>query len=116
MGRGQASGAREPLMDRGRPLAGDPSRANRRFNTPVATPSRTVPRVDAAVTIVYLNGSTRGIVQQVDTDLRGLQVLTEEGEMLRFELSRVTGHFMSGGQAGPRLLFETGSESSDGSG
>jgi hypothetical protein len=71
----------------------------------VAAPSRTVPRVDQRVTIVYLGGRTAGIVQHVDADLRGVEVLTEDGETLRFELSRATGHFMSGGQSGLRLLL-----------
>jgi hypothetical protein len=44
-------------------------------------------------------------VEHVDADLRGVEVLTEDGETLRFELSRATGHFMSGGQSGPRLLL-----------
>jgi hypothetical protein len=66
---------------------------------------RVVPRVGDQVVVVFLAASVRGVVERVDEDLRGLEVLTEEGEELRFELSRATGSFVSGGQTGPRLYF-----------
>jgi hypothetical protein len=67
--------------------------------------ARVVPRVGGRVVVVFLAASVRGVVERVDDDLRGLQVLTEEGEEMRFELSRATGSFVSGGQTGPRLYF-----------
>jgi hypothetical protein len=79
----------------------------------MATPSRIIPRLEAPVTIVYLDGRAEGVVQHVEADLRGLRVLTEEGETLHFELSRVTGHFMSGGQSGARLIFREPRDEAD---
>jgi hypothetical protein len=72
----------------------------------MAARARGVPRVGAPVTVVFLAAKVRGTVHQVDPDLHGLDVVTDDGDTVRFELSRLTGRFMSEGQSGPRLFFE----------
>jgi len=72
----------------------------------MAARARGIPRIGAPVTVVFLAAKVSGTVQHVDPDLHGLHVVTDEGETLRFELSPLTGRFMSEGQAGPRLFFE----------
>jgi hypothetical protein len=67
--------------------------------------ARGIPHVGDPVVVVFLAASVRGVVEEVDGDLRGLEVRTEEDETLRFELSRVSGSFRSGGQTGARLYF-----------
>jgi hypothetical protein len=69
--------------------------------------ARAVPSVGESVVIIFLASRIGGIVERVDADLRGLEVVTDEGEVLRFALSRVTGRFLSDGQQwGARLFFE----------
>jgi hypothetical protein len=69
--------------------------------------ARGIPRIGASVTVVFLDGRTRGIVERAEADLRGVEVRTEDGELLTFRLSRATGRFTSEGrQSGARLLFE----------
>jgi hypothetical protein len=46
-----------------------------------------------------------GTVAAVDEDLRGLEVLTAENEVIRFVLQATTGRFHSDGQTGARLYF-----------
>lgn len=66
---------------------------------------RMKPRVGQSVTVVFFAAHTDGTVVAVDPDLRGLEVATEDGEVLRFVLQRATGRFQSGGQTGARLYF-----------
>lgn len=42
----------------------------------------------------------------VDEDLRGLDVVTDEGETLRFKLSRATGRFVAADHSGAQLYFD----------
>ncbi len=67
---------------------------------------RALPRVGAPVVVFFLAARVRGEVVAVDPDLRGLEVLTEEGETMRFKLQRTTGRFQSVGADGARLYFD----------
>jgi hypothetical protein len=67
---------------------------------------RALPRVGVSVVVFFLAGRVHGEVVAVDPDLRGLEVLTDEGEAIRFVLQRTTGKFQSEGQTGARLFFE----------
>lgn len=67
---------------------------------------RALPRVDAPVTVFFLAARVPGEVVSIDADQRGLEVLTDEGETIRFELQRTTGTFQSDGQTGARLFFD----------
>ncbi len=68
--------------------------------------ARVIPRVGQTVMISFLAVKVHGIVERVDPDQLGLEVVTEEGEAIRFQLSRITGRFMSEAQTGARLYFE----------
>ncbi len=68
--------------------------------------SRALPRVGVAVVVFFLAARVRGEVVAVDSDLRGLEVLTDEGDTIRFVLQLTTGKFQSDGQCGARLFFE----------
>ncbi len=67
---------------------------------------RALPRVGVSVVVFFLAARVRGEVVAVDGDLRGLEVLTNEGETIRFVLQRTTGKFQSEGQTGARLFFD----------
>jgi hypothetical protein len=67
---------------------------------------RALPRVGASVVVVFLAARVQGEVVAVDPDLRGLEVLTEEGELIRFKLRRTTGRFQSEGSSGAPLFFD----------
>lgn len=67
---------------------------------------RALPRVGASVTVFFLAARVCGEVVVVDPDQRGLEVLTDEGEAIRFTLQRTTGMFQSDGQTGARLFFD----------
>jgi hypothetical protein len=56
--------------------------------------------------VVFLSARLPGEVVAVDPDLRGLEVLTEEGEKIRFKLQGATGRFQSEGSGGARLFFD----------
>ncbi len=65
-----------------------------------------MPEVGGPVTIDYLGSMARGVVRSVDPDARRLEVDTEDGATLSFELNRATATFTAGGsQTGPRLSF-----------
>jgi len=66
---------------------------------------RALPRVGARVVVFFLAARVKGEVVGVDPDLRALEVLTEEGETMRFTLQRTTGRFQSVGTDGARLYF-----------
>lgn len=66
-----------------------------------------MPQVGGSVLIDYLGSTVRGVVRSVDERARRLEVATEEGQTLTFELNRATATFTAGGnQTGPRLSFE----------
>jgi hypothetical protein len=66
-----------------------------------------MPEVGGSVVIDYLGSTARGVVHSVDVDARRLEVTTEDGQTLSFELNRATATFTAGGsQTGPRLIFE----------
>jgi hypothetical protein len=67
---------------------------------------RALPSVGASVAVFFLAARVHGEVVAVDDDLRGLDVLTDEGETIRFVLQRTTGKFHSEGQVGARLFFD----------
>ncbi len=67
---------------------------------------RALPRVGASVVVFFLEARVHGEVVAVDGDLCGLEVLTDEGDTIRFVLQRTTGKFQSKGQTGARLFFE----------
>jgi hypothetical protein len=67
--------------------------------------SRAQPHIGQSVTVLFLAERIRGTVTDVDSDQRGLQVLTDEDEQLRFVLQPTTGRFQSDGQTGARLYF-----------
>ncbi len=70
--------------------------------------TRMQPHVGQSVTVVFLAARVAGTVAAVDADHRGLEVVTEEGETIRFTLQRVSGRFQADGQDGPRLYFDHG--------
>src|SRR5579875_936696 len=55
------------------------------------------------VEVVFLGHRAGGTVHAVDPDGRGLEVATDDGELLRFELRRATASFE--GAEGARLYF-----------
>ncbi len=66
-----------------------------------------MPHVGGSVRVNFLGTTVRGMVRRVDHAARALEVVTEEGETLRFALNRATATFMvEGSQTGPRLTFE----------
>lgn len=67
--------------------------------------TRTLPHVGQSVTVVFLAARVAGTVAAVDADQRGIEVVTEEGERIRFTLQRASGRFQAEGQDGPRLYF-----------
>jgi hypothetical protein len=75
-------------------------------------PLRAMPRVGAPVLIDYLGSTVPGTVGHVAGEGRRLEVVTEDGATLTFELNRATATFTAGGsQAGARLRFvASGSE------
>jgi hypothetical protein len=70
-------------------------------------PSRALPRVGQSVTVHFLAEQVPGTIAAVDLDLRGLEVLTVENELIRFELQPTTGRFQTDGQIGARLSFDS---------
>jgi hypothetical protein len=73
------------------------------------TPRRRAPIVGARVTVAFLARRVGGAIEQVDSDGRGLLVVTDDGETLRFVLSQATGSFVEEGPTGgAKLAFEDG--------
>ena len=68
--------------------------------------ARAIPRVGCRVIVAFLATRASGSIESVDADLRGLEVLTDDGEQLRFELSAATGIFMATDHSRARLFFE----------
>jgi hypothetical protein len=69
-------------------------------------PLRAMPQPGGPVLIDYLGTTVRGTVKEVADDGRRLEVVTEEGATLIFELNRATAIFTAGGgQTAPRLRF-----------
>jgi hypothetical protein len=58
------------------------------------------------VLIDYLGSTVHGTVKEVADDGRRLEVLSEDGATLTFQLNRATAMFTAGGgQTAPRLRF-----------
>jgi hypothetical protein len=68
--------------------------------------ARAIPRVGRRVIVAFLATRAAGSIERVDADLRGLEVLTDDGERLRFELSGATGIFMATDHSRARLFFD----------
>ncbi len=67
-------------------------------------PSRPLPRPGARARIVHFGGFEYARVVAVSEEGRLLEVLSEGGQRLRFELSRASARFVAAGAAhGPRL-------------
>jgi hypothetical protein len=65
-----------------------------------------MPEVGGSVLIDYLGTTLQGTVKAVAEEGRRLEVVTEEGATLIFELNRATATFTAGGgQTAPRLRF-----------
>jgi hypothetical protein len=65
-----------------------------------------MPEVGGSVLIDYLGTTLHGTVKAVAEEGRRLEVVTEEGATLIFELNRATATFTAGGgQTAPRLRF-----------
>jgi hypothetical protein len=69
-------------------------------------PLRALPEVGGSVLIDYLGTTVHGTVKEVADEGRRLEVVTEDGATLTFELNRATAMFTAGGgQTAPRLRF-----------
>ncbi|HEY1566162.1 MAG TPA: hypothetical protein VGF68_04070 [Solirubrobacteraceae bacterium] len=69
-------------------------------------PLRAMPQVGRPVLIDYLGSTVHGTVKEVAEGGRRIEVVTEEGASLSFELNRATAMFTAGGgQTAPRLRF-----------
>jgi hypothetical protein len=67
---------------------------------------RSMPYVGGRVWISFLGAAVGGTVRSVSADGRRLEVVTEDGETLRFALNRATATFTAEGeQTGARLTF-----------
>jgi hypothetical protein len=65
-----------------------------------------MPEAGRPVLIEYLGSTVRGTVKEVAAEGRRLEVVTEDGATLTFELNRATAMFTAGGgQTAPRLRF-----------
>jgi hypothetical protein len=65
-----------------------------------------MPEAGRPVLIEYLGSTIRGTVKEVAAEGRRLEVVTEDGATLTFELNRATAVFTAGGgQTAPRLRF-----------
>lgn len=72
----------------------------------MSVPLRGMPQPGGLVLIDYLGSTVHGVVKEVADDGRRLEVVTEEGATLTFELNRATAMFTAGGrQTAPRLRF-----------
>jgi hypothetical protein len=69
-------------------------------------PLRAMPEIGRLVLIDYLGATVAGTVAHVDADGRRVQVETDDGATLTFELNRATATFtVDGSQTGARLRF-----------
>jgi hypothetical protein len=67
-----------------------------------------MPQVGASVLVDYLGATVPGTVKEVMDEGRRLEVVTDDGATLTFELNRATAMFTAGGgQTAPRLRFVT---------
>lgn len=67
---------------------------------------RAMPYVGRRVLVVYLGAVVEGVVHELEDSGRRLQVITDEGEQLAFELDPATAGFTTpGGQSRTRLHF-----------
>ncbi len=71
------------------------------------SPLRRLPSVGERVRILYLGAQGRGAVERVSDDLHELDVVSEEGRLVRFRLNQATARFVAvGPDTGARLIFE----------
>ncbi len=68
--------------------------------------ARAIPIVGGRVTVAFLGTKAHGAITAVDPDQRGLTVVTDDGDQIRFELSAATGRFAAVGTSRARLFFE----------
>ena len=65
-----------------------------------------MPRVGTRVTIRFLDARISGSIERVSEDHHHVDVLTDDGEIVTFELNRATARWIAvGAHAGARLLF-----------
>jgi hypothetical protein len=71
-------------------------------------PPRRAPFVGAPVTVILLARRVPGTVEEIHDGGRRLTVLTEDGDLMTFTLSRGRAHFVAegSGSTGARLTFE----------
>jgi hypothetical protein len=71
-------------------------------------PPRRAPFVGAPVTVILLARRVPGIVEEVHDEGRRLVVLTDDGAVMSFTLSRGRAHFVEegSGSTGARLTFD----------
>jgi hypothetical protein len=67
---------------------------------------RALPRTGGRVAVIFLAHRVGGVVVSVDENLRGLDVVTDEGETVRFKLSQATGRFVAPGHSDAQLYFD----------
>jgi hypothetical protein len=66
-----------------------------------------MPCVGQSVTVAYLATRVGGVIERFDESRRQLVVVTDEGEAIRFDLSRATGRFYAEGDpTSARLSFD----------
>ena len=71
-------------------------------------PLRAMPELGGSVLIDYLGSTVHGTVKHVGDHGRCVEVVTEDGATITFELNRATALFTAGGgQTAPRLRFVT---------
>jgi hypothetical protein len=70
-------------------------------------PRRRAPIVGARVTVAFLARRVGGTIEEIDADGRALLVVTDDDELIRFELSQATGSFVQEGPTGgAKLAFD----------
>jgi hypothetical protein len=68
--------------------------------------ARAIPTVGGRVIVAFLATKVSGSIERVDTELRELEVLTDDGERLGFVLSPASGIFIACDHSRARLFFE----------
>ena len=70
-------------------------------------PRRRAPIVGARVTVAFLARRVGGTIEEIDAHGRALLVVTDDDELIRFELSQATGSFVQEGPTGgAKLAFD----------
>ena len=68
--------------------------------------ARAIPRVGGRVVVAFLATRAGGSIELVDSDGRALDVRTDDGERLHFELSPAIGIFIATDHSRARLFFD----------